>query len=56
MKLRQISVGQNVQKVPSGTYQRVENRIFNIVSNYEDYVEEGNVLEYLKNIGYHLHL
>ena len=54
--MRHISLGQKVKKVPTGHYQRVENRIFNIVSTYEDYVEENNVLEYLKRISYHLHM
>ena len=54
--LRQHSLGQKVRNLPRGFYQQVENRLFNIVSNYEQYIEKGNVLKYLKNIGYHLHL
>ena len=36
--------------------QRVEERIFSIFQSYEDYLQEKNELEYIKTIGYNIHM
>ncbi|CAB0035794.1 unnamed protein product [Trichogramma brassicae] len=54
--LHQIDLGQTVREMPKGKLQEVEDRISNIVRRYDEYVEEDNVLKYLKDLGHYMHL
>lgn len=52
--LRQLNLGQKVKKGRDTVRQRLEERIFNIVSKYEDYYERSDIISYIKAIGYNL--
>lgn len=54
--LRQISLGQQTKQPRSLEQRRVEKRLLNIVQQYKTYVEEDNVLSYLKNIAYNVNI
>ena len=56
VKLEQISMGQKVKKIPTSNYLKYRQKIFYTVSQYDEYVSEDNVLEYLKKLCYHLYL
>lgn len=53
--IREIGLGKKVNKVKPGKLQRVEERIANIVSMYENYAEDGREYEYIEAIGHNLH-
>lgn len=50
--LRELSLGKRVKEMPKNSYRKKEEKIFNIVSSYNEYVEEEDQLSYLKKIGY----
>ena len=54
--LREISLGKKVRSLPKSSLQNYEDRMYNIVSKYLEYVEEGTELEYVKTIGHYLRL
>lgn len=54
--LREIGLGHKVKRPISVRRRLTENSIFNLVSSYDTYVAENNILQYLKAIGYNLNL
>lgn len=52
--MRQLSLGQKIKKKRDTHTQIIDDRIFNIVSRYQSYVEDDNVLGYLRAIGHNL--
>ena len=51
-----MSWRKKVKNLSKTNLQSVEERIDGIVQTYEDYVEEKNELEYIKTIGYNIHM
>ena len=54
--LRQLQLGQKIKRGQDSKTLKNEEQIFNIVSIYNDYVSNDDVLSYLKNVGYNVHL
>ena len=52
--LQQLNLGQKIKRPASAKLKNIDNRISNIVHNFQDYVEEKNISEYLKIIGFNL--
>lgn len=52
--LRQLSIGQKIKKSRDKRRQTQEDRISNIVHNYQNHVDSDDILGYLKAIGFHL--
>ena len=46
------SLGKKVKQVPSGRIQAAKTNIIAQVLSYEEYVEEGLELEFIKNMGH----
>lgn len=53
--LRDLRMGHQVHKDRSLSRRQKEKRIYNIVSQYDDFVERGAELEYLEFISYYIH-
>ena len=54
--LRELSLGKKVKQVPSGRIQAAQTNIIAQVLSYEEYLEDGLELEFIKNMGHNLHL
>lgn len=54
--LRELQLGKKVKNLPRGRVLQLEDRIFNIVQNWQEYVDNEDELSYIKNLGYNLHL
>ena len=52
--LRQLELGQRVKKSTDPKHKRADERIYNIVKNYEEFVENNNILTYLRSIGHNV--
>lgn len=52
--LKQLCLGQKIKKPREPHYQIIEDTIFNIVSNFQAFVDEDDILGYLKTVGYNL--
>lgn len=52
--LRQLNLGQRIKKTRTTAQKRLETSIYNVVSRYDNYVEEGGNLHYLKSIAHHI--
>ena len=48
--LRQLQLGQKVRKVQDPNRKKKEEKLFALVSQYYEYVENDDVMSYLKNI------
>lgn len=53
--LRQLSLGQKIRKPPEPRRRIIENRIFNVVSQFQNYIDEDDFNGYLRSIGCNLH-
>jgi len=53
--LQQLQLGQRVKKVRSGRQEQLERHIHAIVSQYDEYEANDNVMCYLRAVGYNLH-
>ncbi|XP_043465737.1 uncharacterized protein LOC122500730 [Leptopilina heterotoma] len=52
---RQLQLGQKIRALPTNYFSTIENWIFNIVSQYDQYVQQNEEIKYLNTLGYHLH-
>ena len=52
--LRQLQLGQRIRKGQDKTRREKEEQIRTIVEVYHRYLNEDEILTYLKNIGYHV--
>jgi len=52
--LRELALGQQIRKSRAPRWNKIDQRIRNIVAQYDDYEAEGMILDYLRAIGYHL--
>jgi len=50
----EVAMGRAVRPGKRRKYVSLEQRILSIVQDYETYVEEGRVLDYLRTLGYHI--
>ena len=49
--IRQLQLGQRIKKLQDPARKQREERIFNIVNNYYNYVQNLDVINYLQNLG-----
>ena len=54
--IRQIQVGQKVKKRQDLKRKRKEEKIFRIVSMYQEYFNNNDILTYLKILGHNINL
>ena len=54
--LRELRLGKKVKNLPRNKLLKVEDRIYNVVSKWQDYVDEDKEMEYLKTLGCYLHM
>ena len=54
--LRELRLGKKIKKLPPNKTLLVEERIHNVVSKWQEQGGEDRELDYLKTIGYHLHM
>ena len=54
--LRELRLGKKIKKLPPNKTLLVEERIHNVVSKWQEHVDEDREVDYLKTIGYHLHM
>ena len=54
--LRDLGLGKRIRKGQDPKRRRKENAIFTLVSKYEEYVNNQDVMTYLKSIGYNIRL
>ena len=54
ISLRQLQLGQRIRKGQDKTRREKEEQIRTIVEAYHRYLNEDEILTYLKNIGYHV--
>ena len=54
--IRQLQLGQKVRKSKDPIRKQKDERIFNIVNNFHNYVQNNEVMMYLKNIGLNIRL
>ena len=54
--LRELSLGRKVKQVPSGRIQAAQTNIIAQVLLYEEFVDDGLELEFIKNMDHNLHL
>lgn len=54
--IRQIQVGQKVKKGQDPKRKKREEQIFQIVSRYQEYVDNNDVLTYLRSLGHNINL
>ena len=52
--LRQLQLGQRIRKGQDKTRREKQEQIRTIVEAYHRYLNEDEILTYLKNIGYHV--
>ena len=52
--LRQLNLGQKIRKGRNMVRLKVEKRIHNIVSNYDEFVNNNDIIAYLTAIGHNL--
>lgn len=52
--LDQLAIGQRVKKIRDQKCREKETRIYAIVLLFDTYLENNNVMEYLKNVGRYL--
>ena len=48
--LRELRLGKKVKNLPRNKLLKVEDRIYNVVSKWQDYVDEDKEMEYLKTL------
>jgi len=51
----QLQLGQRLEKVRSGRQEQLERHIYAIVSQYDEYEANDDVMSYLRAVGYDLH-
>ena len=54
--MKQLDLGQSVKKKKAGPQNDLEETVFSIVNEYEKYALDGEILSYLRNVGYYIHL
>ena len=54
--IRQLQLGQKVRKSKDPIRKQKDERIFNIVNNFHNYVQNNEIMMYLKNIGLNIRL
>lgn len=54
--LRQLQSGQKVRKSTDPKRKKREERLYNVVSTYHTYVQNNDIITYLKNVGYNIRL
>lgn len=52
--LRQLNLGQKIRKCRSKVQLKTEERIYNIVSKYDEFVNNNDIIAYLTAIGHNL--
>lgn len=53
---RQLQLGQKIRKNKDSMRKQKEERLFNITNNYHNYVENNDIMSYLRNIGSNVRL
>lgn len=54
LMIDQLALGQRVKKVKDRKRRQKEARIFQIVNSFNTYLQQGNVMDYLRNIGHYV--
>jgi hypothetical protein len=52
--LRQLNLGQKIRKYRNKVQLKIEERIYNIASKYDEFVNNNDIIAYLTAIGHNL--
>ena len=52
--IRQLQLGQKIRKYRDPKRKMIEEKIANIVSKYNEYIENNDILTYLKSLSYNI--
>ncbi|XP_043480352.1 uncharacterized protein LOC122510030 [Leptopilina heterotoma] len=53
--INQLNLGQKIRTLPTTHFQKMEEKVISIVSQYQNYVDENREIDYIKALGHHLH-
>ena len=54
--ISQMQIGQKIRRGAGKKRQQKKEQLYNVVGQYEEYYERGEIIDYLKNVGFNIHM